>query len=224
MKKLNFTLLLVALMTGLYAQQGLHLGVQVTPKSPLIINQNAYGEEELEYRFTFGYAAGVEAGYYFTDKLGLFTGFQYSTQGQQYQDESPQSVIDREVKLSYWRVPLYFRFSSEADVVGFYVNAGTYFAFLNSAEISYQNAGIDLSVADASDRFKDTEVGFLGGLGAQIHFSEQFYGTAGLRFTYGFADMNTEDWQITNLDGVYDPSHNASLGINLGLAYVFDMD
>lgn len=206
----------------LQAQEGVHLGAHFTPKSPLIFNQNNYGDRELEYKFTFGYAAGLEAGLYFTDQLGMFTGIQYTTQGQEYQDENQQTDINRHVMLDYLRIPLYLRFSTDAESVGFYANAGGYVGFLNSAEIDYQVGVFDLSLPDAADRFKDVDAGILAGLGAKINFSEQLYSTAGLRFTYGFLDINHEDWQIPNNDGQYDASHNGSIGVNLSINYVIE--
>ena len=78
----------------------------------------------------------------------------------------------------------------------------------------------DLGASDVTDRFAKSDILINLEVGARFLFGEKLFLDAELNFGYGLKDINAEDWQIENNEGIYDPSHNAFAGLKIGLAYV----
>lgn len=198
MRKLTLVFLACIFAGSLQAQQGLSIGVNVTPMSTWILNGDDFDAgAELNFRSTFGFSAGLNLGYNFTDRLGLVSGVLYSSEGQNYitdidgRTEEEQNRFSRE--LTYIRVPVLFKYNSEiTDRTSFLLRVGPYFGFLSSAQVTQDiNAPVDLeeqayetqniSYADPSDLFLTSTTGSIFNgfdlgvaleLGSQINLSE----------------------------------------------------
>lgn len=65
--------------------------------------------------------------------------------------------------------------------------------------------------------FFDVSLGIGGGL--DHYFNEELHMTVEMRFQFGLLDVNNRDWRLTNSSGKYGPSHQASIGLQVGLWY-----
>lgn len=246
MKKL--LLLFVGLMlisaTNSFAQKGKEviLGVNGAVTSVSIINQNFYGEPEIEYAPKVGYAVSATLGYNFTENISVLTELQYSLQGQKY--EGKQSFngnkydVNRDINLRYFNIPLFFKYSFGDKKTKFRFLIGPQFNMLLEATQEYTRDGQKLGttavnldgetfVTDAgeiSDRFENTDISLAVDVGADIHLSDQWYISAGLRGNYGFKDINAPAYRMNDIDGEYTPSHNLWGGLYVGIHYKIDVE
>jgi len=89
--------------------------------------------------FSIQISGGVDVGYMFTDKVGLFTGIGIGGYGASF---SSYSYIYKEELIAstvYTEIPLYFQFiSSHADKTGFFLNVGFKNGFLSGCETQYK--------------------------------------------------------------------------------------
>lgn len=141
------------------AQKGVELGVQFTPMTTWILNNEDFDEgDALNFRGTFGYLVGMHAGYNITETFGIQTGFMFNKCGQNYITDyaviakADQNTFGR--SLSYFRVPLLFKLQGTVENSGgMYFRIGPHFDFLNSARFRYDDkGGLDL---DADVKLKD---------------------------------------------------------------------
>ena len=219
------------------AQKDKHfeIGLQGGYGSSWIINQNNYGLKEMDYEYTWGPAFGLQAGYNFSNNLGLFIEIESTRQGQKYFDTWGTDEIKREVSMQYLNVPIFFKYSYGESRARFRLLVGPQFCFLQSAEQEYTINGedfhkqiadkdgkmFDAGAKDIKDRYNSMDVAIVLDLGADIFIIEEMiYVSAGARFYYGVTDINASAYQLKNLDGNYDPSHNAGLIFNLGFHYI----
>jgi len=220
------------------AQKDKHfeIGLQGGYGSVWIINQNNYGLTEMDYEYTWGGGFNFQAGYNFTDNLGLFTEVGILNQGQKYKDTwDGNKDMKREVKMQYLNVPVFFKYTYGESRARFRLLVGPQFGFLQKAEQVYQVDGADFhqdrpdkegntfdaGATDITDRYNSTDISFVLDLGADIFLVENiFYLSTGLRMAYGLTDINADAYQIENLDENYDASHNAAVTFMFGLHYI----
>ena len=230
------------LIPATYAQKGLQVGANFMYLSSNIINQNAWGlGKEYDYKLTYNSSFGLDVGYNFNEKMGIYTGFWMTTLGQDYTDEyaaegaENMSSWERSVKLKYNMIPVMLRFSNSLNRVNFLGGIGVSFAFLNKAEQEWLQDGavygetlenpitgkeFNVAATDVKDRFESSDVFLNVELGARIFVIDELYIDASLFGAYGFKDINAADWRIENKDGEYNGSHNAYAGLKIGVAYI----
>jgi len=220
------------------AQKDKHfeIGLQGGYGSSWIINQNNYGLEEMDYEYTWGPAFNLQAGYNFNNNIGLFTEIGISNQGQKYFDTWHNTdEMKRTVSMKYLNVPIFFKYSYGESRARFRLLAGPQFSFLQNAEQEYTVNGVDFhkqiadkdgnmfdaGKKDIKDRYNSMDIALVIDLGADIFIIEEMiYFSAGARFYYGMTDINASAYQLKNMDGNYDASHNAGLIFNLGFHYI----
>ncbi len=230
-------IVLLFLSITLKAQKGkeLVIGANAALTGVVIMNQNFYGEPEVDYAPKMGYAASFNLGYNFSESLGIMGEVQYSLQGQKY--EGPQSLngstydVVRDIDLRYINIPLFFKFSSGEKLVRFRFLVGPQLGILLDATQEYKRNGakqgtkaIDLDgnqfttdENNIKDRFDKFDFGGALDVGADFHVSDALCLTAGLRGNYGFRDINARAYRIDDLDGEYVPSHNVWGGLYVGI-------
>ncbi|MCX6286124.1 MAG: porin family protein [Bacteroidetes bacterium] len=227
--------LLFAGILNVSAQKGLSIGVGGNVNAIFILNQNAYGMEELDYKQSIGGAVNLGIGYNFTNWLGLKTEIGYTRMGQQYYDNKDNPVVTRNVKLNYITVPLLLRLSVGGKVLRFYMAAGPQFAFLTSATQDYLKNGtpltrfynpelkdsINISQNDIKDRYQSMDVMARVDFGLDIILLRHLAINFGLSSAYGLTDINASAWRLKNGKGEYKPSHNMYAGFNFGIRYCF---
>jgi hypothetical protein len=237
MKKLLFIalLLMVAATGNVSAQKGLSVGVGVNYNGIFILNQNAYGMEELDYKPTTAFAGNLGLGYNFFNWLGVKMEIGYTPMGQKYYDNKDNPVITRDIKLTYITLPLMLRFSVGGKMLRFYAAAGPQFAFLTSAKQDYLKNGlplskfynneihdsIDVSKHDIKNRYQSMDIMARLDFGLDIIIVNHFGINFGISSAYGLTDINASDWRLMNGKGEYKASHNFYAGLSLGFRYCF---
>ena len=219
------------------AQKDKHfeVGLQGGYGSVWIINQNNYGLPEMDYEWTWGGAYNFQAGYNFTEDIGVFTEIGILNQGQKYKDDRNNSEYKREVKLKYMNWPVFFKYSYGESRARFRLLVGPQFGFLQSATQPYTKDGedfhhpaedlegniFDVGEENIKERFNDMDISFVLDLGADIFLMENvLYASVGARMFYGLTDINADAYQIKNLEGKYEPSHNAGVTFMFGIHYI----
>ncbi len=238
--KTLITFIIIGLaITTANAQKDKHfeIGLQGGFGSTWVINQNNYGLEEMDYDYKFGPMFNLQLGYNFNESIGLFTEIGTSAQGQKYFDTWGNNDIEREVKLNYLNVPLLFKYSYGESRARFRLLAGPQFCFLQKAEQEYTKNGVnaegefeledldgnkfDPAAKDIKDRLNSMDIAIVVDLGADIFVVPgMLYASVGVRFWYGLTDLNVDAYHLENMDGNYDPSHNAAVMGLVGFHYI----
>ena len=172
------------------------------------------------------------------------TEFQLSLQGQKYKDKQSWdgntfTIVERDINLKYLNIPVFFKYMFGTQSTQFRVLVGPQFGILIDAEQEYlrdgkrvktyitDNEGNDFDVTDPNinDRIEPLDIGIVLDVGADISLSDKFYINAGLRFNYGFMDINAEPYQIINYkQEPYEPSNNLWGGLYLSINYRWDVE
>jgi len=212
-----------------------HFGAGGSINGTFIVNQNMYGQPEMDYAPTIGGNVFIAAGYNFSQRYGLRIEPGLSWQGQSYDDnqtiEGVTYATTRDINLNYFKVPILFRFTPGAGNNKFHLMAGPELAFLMSADQEYLRDGepappfysdeagmmINPSQEDIKDRYNGMDLGLVIDAGIDIKLSESLFLNLGARLTYGFLDMNADEWQLKNMSGEYNASHNFTGGITVGI-------
>ncbi len=246
MKKILLTLTLITLIAtfNLQAQKGKELvfGLGGAITSTWIMNQSFYGEPEVDYAPKMGGAGSFNLGYNFNPHIAVCTEVQFSLQGQKY--DGKQNIngkvdkMERNINLHYLNIPLFFKYSFGTGDTKFRFLAGPQIGFLVDATQVYKREGTtpdtkyltDLNgqafnpaEANIKDRFEKTDFSLVLDIGADIHLSDQFFVSAGLRGNYGLTEINSAPYRIKNLDGEYTASHNVWGGLYFSINYKLDV-
>jgi len=246
MKKVIYILPIIFILFGSTAQaqkgKELIIGAGTALTNVWIMNQNFYGEPEVEYAPKMGYAASFNLGYNIDGHVGIQTEVQYSMQGQKYSDKQNiggiKYEVDRNISLAYLNFPLFFKYSFGEESTRFRFMVGPQLGVLLGAEQEYYRDGkklgteaIDLDgntfvtdVKDIKDRYEKYDYGLAFDVGADIHLSKEWFISAGFRGNYGFTDINAAPYRIKDIDNEYSPSHNAWGGIYVSINYKVDVE
>ncbi|MCB2221419.1 MAG: PorT family protein [Bacteroidetes bacterium] len=207
-----------------------------------IMNQNFYGEPEVEYAPKIGYAASFNLGYNIDGHAAIMTEVQYSLQGQKYSDkqniDGVKYEVDRNISLAYLNFPLFFKYAFGEENTRFRFMIGPQLGILLDATQDYLRDGKKLGTeatdldgngfitdaTDIKDRFEKYDYGLAFDVGADFHLSKQWFLSAGFRGNYGFTDINAEPYRIKDIDNEYSPSHNAWGGIYININYKVDVE
>jgi hypothetical protein len=239
MKK-KTSLLLIAIIIALPAitrsqdTASFHLGIGGSLNSVWIINQNMYGQPEIDYAPKIGGNVMIAAGYNFTQAMGLRVEPSFAWQGQKYDGDQ---TIDgttynttRDIKLNYFLLPVLFRYTPGIKDNRFHLMVGPQLAVLVSAKQEYLRDGqepepfyswsaarqIYPGQENIIDRYKSIDFMMVADVGMDLKLTGNWFMNIGFRITYGLTDINAEDWQIDNLDGEYKASHNFTAGLTAG--------
>ena len=231
------------LFSGAYAQKGkeIILGVGGGVSSVWIVNQSFYGEPEVDYAPKMGYAASLNLGYNFNKSISVMTELQYSLQGQKYDGKQNMGGtsynVERNIDLGYFNIPLLFKYAFGSGGTKFRFLVGPQMGFLMDASQEYLRNDKKIGSKatdqkgmlfvtddnDITDRFEKTDFSLVVDIGADIHLSDLFFITAGIRGNYGLSEINAEPYRIKNLEGEYLPSNNLWGGVYVGICYKLDV-
>ncbi|MFU8843699.1 MAG: porin family protein [Bacteroidales bacterium] len=241
MKKLLFLIAAVWMISiTAEAQKGKEviLGVNGALTNVWVINQNFYGEPQIDYAPKMGYTAGINLGYDINGNAGIMAEVHYSLQGQKYDGKQNGIKTERNIDLRYMNIPLFFKYAFGQDQTRFRVMIGPQMGILMDASQEYlwndqvkQTKVNDLNgvpfqtgAKNIKDRFEKIDFGIAIDIGTDINLSKVFFVTAGIRGNYGFKDINAEPYRLENLDGEYNPSHNLWGGLYFGINYRIDVE
>lgn len=228
---------------GAYAQKGkeIVIGVGGGVTSVWIVNQSFYGEPEVDYAPKMGYAGSLNLGYNFNKSISVMTELQYSLQGQKYDGKQNMGGtsynVERNIDLGYLNIPLLFKYAFGSGGTKFRFLAGPQVGLLMNATQDYLRNDKKIGSKatdqdgklfvtddnDITDRFEKTDFSLVVDIGADIHLSDLFFITAGIRGNYGLTEINAEPYRIENLEGEYLPSNNLWGGVYIGICYKLDV-
>jgi hypothetical protein len=86
------------------------------------------------------------------------------------------------------------------------------------------NNSFDVTQTVIKDRYENLDIGLAIDIGTDITLSDLFYINAGIRFNYGFKDVNAGPFQLDNYKKEpYEPSNNLWGGVYIGINYKLDV-
>ena len=238
MKRLFTLLLVLSLLAPVaFAQKGLHVGANGMGLTSFITNTNMWGDADpFDIKVTFHRSFGFDAGYNFTDNLGIYSGFWFMHMGQDYTDDINGSTYNRDILLKYNMIPIMLKFTGSESRVNFIGGFGILYAMLAEAEQIWEKDGNEFSnsgtaednngdefvytAKNVTSRFEKNDIILNFELGARIMIIDNLYADATLNFGYGIKDINAEAFRIPDSDNTYTASHNAYGGFKVGVAYV----
>jgi hypothetical protein len=204
------TFLIACSITKANSQQGLQIGIEVTPQMSWIINNNDQTNTQFQYQNTLSGSFGITTQYNFTNTLGAGINVLYSSQGQRYRLNN----IERIKKTEYVKVPLLliynYSLNNNTNLIG---KIGPQYSIMMGAQL------IDIEgneiLSNYSEAYQSYDIGFvlITGIGNKI--TEHIYLDASVRFDYGITDTENKNYKKNINDPLEVPITNGySLGIN----------
>lgn len=235
MKKLVFSLLLVLLiLTGNISFAQLSGSTWLTTSLGLnscwLLNQNAYGNQEMDYATTFGIQGTIGANYYINSEYGISTGVGFGNFGQNYQGDQGGATATRKVHLNYIQVPIFGMKQLCDPQTPCWLTFGPQLMFLTSATQNYtRDAGNPLphpeylpeGKKDVTKWYKPADVMLNLGYTKvyMLRTSDNVRMMWSVNGAMGIFDVNAKDYQIENIHGEYKSSHNFYIGAQIGLMF-----
>lgn len=193
MKKITLIATLV-IITQLSLKAQPEIGLQILPSTTWLINNNASDQgDNLNYRTSFALAAGLNAGYFFNENIGVGAELNIGSFNQKYEGELFGSHYDAADNLMYISIPVLFKLKSAG---GFYFEIGPQFNLLSSAEgsITIEDVpdSLNISDVDIEKGFNQSLIGGVFGFGGRFRLNDNLSINTGLRFFGGLADATEE--------------------------------
>jgi len=224
-------LLLLLLSFDIRAQQAgsFWLNGAVGLNSNWILNQNAYGNPEMDYTPSFGLTGGVGIICFINREWGA-SGSAFLTQmGQNYSGVQGGAMAKRKVKLTYLEVPILLMWKIPIMRNPTWISAGPDIMILKKAMQEYSRAegGVPLpnqsgmAEGDIKERFKPVDIALNVSLSRmfEINYRKSVMILFSLNSSFGITDINNPDWKIPNTHNIYQPSHNFYVGGKIGLMF-----
>lgn len=245
MKKVIFPtiILLLVFASTISAQKGLELGIEFTPASVWILNDEDFAEgDNLDFRGTFGYNGGINLGYNFSDGIGFTSGILISRQGQNYitgydgVEKADQDYFSRD--LNYIRIPFLIKFNGDPSASSSsYFRFGPHIDILSSARYVYEantilgqiDADVDMTDYGNLEVYKSTVIGATLEFGGSANINEYMKLTFMLHLSGSLTNTEGEDSGATLLYPAttsFNRSNawNVMAGINVGYRYIFSFN
>ncbi len=194
-----------------------------------ILNQNAYGNPEMDYAATSGITGGVGASYFYSRKWGLNGSLLYSNLGQNYSGIQSGAQAKRKVKLSYLEFPVLLMKRIPYVKYPTWIAAGPDIRILLKASQDYSrdNSGSALpnpdgmTPGDITGRFKHADIALNISLNRmyKLNYSGSMMFLVSANSSFGITDVNAPAWQTPNLHNSYGRSRNLYIGVNIGLMF-----
>jgi hypothetical protein len=197
--------------------------------SNLIVNQNAYGNQEMAYSPTVGINSGIGMSYFYNKKWGLNTTLCINQAGQNYAGIHAGAEAFRKVRLTYLEVPLQVMKQIPYMNYPTWISAGPEVMILLKATQVYirDEGGSALPYPDRmkdgviTERFKpvDVAMNFAVNRMVELNYFKTLMFLLNINTSIGLLDINKTEWQIPNTHNAYGRSHNFYMGVKLGLMF-----
>jgi hypothetical protein len=223
---------LIALSQGVRAQKekSLWIDARAGLNTSFIVNQNAYGNGELDYATTFGLTAGLGASYYLTYTWGFSAAISWAKLGQNYSGLQSSGDATRKVKLNYLCIPLLAMRKIGSVKKHTWFGFGPELMFLTGAKQEYhrKNGGplpkpdfMKEGLTDIKERFSPVDVALKISLNKiyDVYQNRNYRLFFSANMAMGLVDMNKKSWHTPNMHGVYAGSHNFYMGITAAVMY-----
>ena len=198
--------------------------------SDWILNQNAYGNQELDYGTKFGLNASLGLNYYLNAEYGFSTGVGIGNFGQNYQGEQAGAKATRKVNLNYVQVPLFAMKQLCDPHHPCWLTFGPQLMFLTSGKQTYsREEGSSLpnpeylpeGKIDVTKWYKPFD------LMLNLVFTNLYYMRTNdkVRMMLSFnaamslLDINAKEYQIPNVHDEYNASRNFYIGVQWGFMF-----
>ncbi len=234
MKKYRIILVIIFMLLSIVKVQAqkegsLWINLITGLNSTWIVNQNAYGNPEIEYSTTFGFTGGAGVSYYFSEKNGFSGSVLASKLGQNYSGVMKGDDADRKVKLTYIEVPLVFMRSIPYTQNPTWISFGPNIMLLIDAQQEFfrKSGTSDLTnpdgmkQGDVKERFNKTDVALSLALNKLYPLDDSGKSMFLLSFntSFGLTDINSIEWKLPNMHDEYAASRNFYIGIKAGLSF-----
>ncbi len=231
------TLCLVAILSAFYsfkvqAQQGgtMWINAIVGGNNTWILNQNAYGNQEIEYAPTLGLTGGVGVSLFYNRNWGFNGSLLASKMGQNYSGYQGGAEAKRKLKLTYLEVPLLAMRNIPDMRYPTWISFGPDVMVLLNAKQDYSREGGSTSTLPnpdgmlaykTKDRFNTIDIGVNLSLNRMytLGYFQKFMFLISVNSTVGLTDINQSLWQIPNTHSDYGKSHNFYIGVKAGIMY-----
>lgn len=197
MKKLTLVTLLLLFTVAVFCQKNnFELGIQTGP------NRSSFRGNQIiieQHDNLIGYAVGLTAEYYVSNKLSILAGAGYELKGTTGESEVLDNdnvrlgTIDYRSTFDYINLPILLRYSNyiEGSKLKYFFNAGAYFGYLvkqtenNDGRPEFSNV-----TYDNTDNFKRLDVGLSAGGGMIYPIGDKLSISAELRNNLGLRDLS----------------------------------
>ncbi len=239
---------LVVLLWSPLAHGQVFTGARAGLGFPAIINQNNYGQSELDYNVTIKPTGSVLLGYNLESDNELQLRIAYRGMGQSYTGMAQSTTYDRAINISTLEVIGVYRFDfapANNVIEKLYFLIGPRIGFILSAEQEFEingnatdfltyaldrvNPNEDIIRAQGEpknhkDFFTSYDLGLFGGMGFESTINDQLYWNVELIGSIGVTDVNNFNWKLPNREeSIYESSYNFMGGISAGITYYFDI-
>ncbi len=197
--------------------------------STWILNQNAYGNPEIEYATSFGFTGGAGVSYYFSAQNGFSGSLLASKLGQNYSGVMKGDDADRKARLTYIEVPLVFMRNIPYTQNPTWVSFGpTIMLLIDAQQEFFRKSGTSdlpnpdgMKKGDMKERFNKTDVALSLALNKLYPLDDSGKSMFLLSFntSLGLTDINSIEWKLPNMHDEYAPSRNFYIGIRAGLSF-----
>ena len=196
--------------------------------SSLILNQSAYGNQEMAYSPTAGLTGGLGVNYFINKVWGLSGSTLISCLGQKYSGVQAGADAKRQVKLTYIEVPLMLMRQIHDLEYPTWISAGPDIMILLNAKQEYSREGgselpnpAAMAAGDVTDRFRPLDLALNVSLNRMIelNYSRKVMFLFSINSSLGLLDINRADWHLENTHNIYASSHNFYIGAKFGLMF-----
>jgi len=193
-----------------------------------IMNQNAYGNQEIEYAPTFGLTAGGGVNYFYNRDWGYSGSLFLSKMGQNYSGWQAGAKAKRDVKLYYVEVPLMLMKQVLYRNYPTWISFGPDILILLKANQDYsRNGGTALpnpegmQSGDITERFNPVDVALNFSINRMVdfNFDRRKMFLFSINSSFGLTDINRVPWQIQNTHKEYGAGHNFYIGFKAGMIF-----
>ena len=191
-----------------------------------ILNQNAYGNQEMEYATSFNPSGGIGLMYFKNREWG-FSGSAYMSKlGQNYAGYQGGGQAKRKVKLTYIEVPLMLMKQIPDMNYPTWISAGPSVMVMLKAKQEYSRDGGSplpfpggMDAGNITERFRPLDVAFNVSMNRmmELNYSRSMMFLFSVNSSFGLLDMNRVDYQTENTHHIYAASHNFYIGFKVGL-------
>lgn len=205
---------LLATTTATYAQKGFSLSVKAAPQMSYMLNTDDKDNPLYETKGQFGFAAGIGAGYNFSDNLGIGLDAIYSYEGRKFE------LLGQEFnqRTSYLKVPVYFAYSfNTGHTFSYTAKLGPQASFLLGSKLKDAD-GNELGDSN-KDQFSDLNFGAMAGFDVNAQVAKSMQVSLGVRADGNFTNSENEDAPGYNKDRA--STRNLTPGVFVGLKYQF---
>ena len=195
-----------------------------------ILNQNAYGNPEMDYASSFGLSGGIGLCYFHKEDWAFDASLLISKLGQNYKGNQLGGDATRDLKFTYIELPLVMKkkISNSNNENTTWLSVGPDIMFLIKATQDYSRTGgqplqkpENLKSGDIKDRIAPVDVAlkFSAEKMYRLKRTDDMLLLIAFDSAIGLTDFNTKNWQIKNIQGDYSGSHNFYFGVKLGVMF-----